>query len=189
MSILLLLTIFIAVIAASSWVFRFIGQTLARSAPFFRDMSYGVAYGYTLGAALLILFASIYFAALTAEPDNANNYFFMRVAIESFIGFVIIAYYFRLAGKYVGSEGSRKHFRTMPLTAAFGIITILLYVFVAVFAGQTSSMTIIVLATLGVPHCIYAQSNFRAGSAKLVFAIVGAILLVFTVTHILQVSR
>ncbi|SHJ84916.1 peptide/nickel transport system permease protein [Shimia gijangensis] len=181
MNIWLQLILVIAAIAAGGWVFRFAGQQLTKNAPFYRDMSYGVAFGYVLGAALLLWIASIYYTARTAEPAIANKYFFLRVAIEAFVGFGIIAYYFRLAGVYIGSEGSRKLFRAMPLTAAFGIVTIVFYAFLAVFAGQIASTTIIVLAALGVPLCIYAQVNFRADAAKSIIAIVGATLLVFTV--------
>lgn len=181
MSIWLQLILALAVIAAGGWAFRFIGQVLTKNAPTYRDMSYGVAFGYALGAALLIWIASVYYTARTAEPAIANKYFFLRVAIEGFIGFGIVAYYFRLAGIYIGSEGSRKLFRSMPLTASFGIITIIFYAFLAIFAGQVSAITVIILAACGVPLCIYAQVNFRADAAKSIIAIVGATLLVFTI--------
>lgn len=181
MNISLQLILIVAAIAAGGWTFRFVGQVLSKNTPFFRDMSYGVAFGYALGLALLIWIALTYFAARTAEPAVANKYFFFRVAVEGFVGFSIIAYYFRLAGMYIGSESSRRLFRSMPLTAAFGIITILFYAFLAVFAGQISAITIIVLAVFGVPICIYSQYNFRPDAAKSIIAIVCAILLVFTV--------
>ncbi len=181
MSIWLQLILALAVIAAGGWAFRVIGQVLTKNAPTYRDMSYGVAFGYALGAALLIWIASVYYTARTAEPAIANKYFFLRVAIEGFIGFGIVAYYFRLAGIYIGSEGSRKLFRSMPLTASFGIITIIFYAFLAIFAGQVSAITVIILAACGVPLCIYAQVNFRADAAKSIIAIVGATLLVFTI--------
>ncbi|WP_299349642.1 ABC transporter permease [uncultured Shimia sp.] len=146
-------------------------------------MPFGVAFGYVLGAALLIWVISVYYTARTAEPAIANKYFFIRVAIEGFIGFAIIAYYFRLAGIYIGSEGSKKLFRSMPLTAAFGIITIIFYAFLAVFAGQISAITIIVLAALGVPLCVYARVNFRKDAAKSIVGVVSVTLIVFIVMY------
>ena len=181
MNIWLQIILVIAVIAVGGWVFRYIGQILTKNAPTYRDMSYGVAFGYALGLALLIWIATVYYTARTAEPAIANKYFFLRIAIEAFIGFGIVAYYFRLAGIYIGSEGSRKLFRSMPLTASFGIITIIFYAFLAIFAGQISAITIIVLAALGVPMCIYAQVSFRADAAKSIISIVGVTLIIFTV--------
>ena len=183
MSIWLQLLFVIALISGGGWAFRYMGQTLTKNAPFYRDMPFAVAFGYAFGAAILIWIASIYYVARTAEAAEANKYFFVRVAIEGFVAFAIIAYYFRAAGVYLGSESSRKLFRSMPLTAAFGIITILFYAFLAIFAGQVSAATIVVLAVVGVPICIYAQSNFRPDSAKSVMAIVGAILLTFIVMY------
>ena len=183
MSIWLQLIIALVAIAAGGWVFRFVGQKLTKNAPTFRDMSFGVAFGYVLGAAILVWLASAYYTARTAEPAIANKYFFLRISIEGFIGFAIIAYYFRLAGVYIGSEGSKKLFRSMPLTASFGIVTILFYTFLAIFAGQISPITIIVLAALGVPFCIYAQANFRPDAAKSIAGIVGAVLIVFIVMY------
>lgn len=183
MSIWLQLILALVAIAACGWVFRRIGQVATKNAPFYRDMSFGVAFGYALGAALLLGVGSMYYTARTAEPAIANKYFFLRIAIEAFIGFSIIAYYFRMFGVYVGSEASKKLFRSMPLTAAFGIITIIFYSFLAIFAGQIEGMTIIVLAALGVPVCIYVRANLRADSAKSIIGIVFSILLVFAVMY------
>ena len=171
----------LAAIAAGGWIFRYAGQKLTKNAPYYRDMPYGAAFGYVLAAALLFWIVSIYYIARTADPAVANKYFFVRVAIEGFIGFAIIAYYFRLAGMYIGSSTSKKLFRSMPLTAAFGIITIIFYAFLAIFAGQISSMTIIVLAALGVPVCVYARKNFRSDAAKSTIGVVATTLIVFVV--------
>ncbi len=59
---------------------------------------------------------------------------FLTWAVQGFILFTLIAFLFRLLGRTVGTDASRKLFRQMPLTAAFGIFMILVYVFVAVFA-------------------------------------------------------
>ena len=47
---------------------------------------------------------------------------------------IAIAYAFRLLGQRAGTAGSRKLFRQMPLTAAFGIFVILVYAVVALGA-------------------------------------------------------
>ena len=59
---------------------------------------------------------------------------FIWWAIQGFIIFAIAAFLFRLLGRQVGTNGSRKLFRQMPLTASFGVLIILLYAIVAIFA-------------------------------------------------------
>ena len=44
----------IALIAALAWVFRLAGQKVTGNAPRFRDMPFGVAFGYILGALVLV---------------------------------------------------------------------------------------------------------------------------------------
>ena len=51
----------LAAIAVSGWVFRFAGQQATDNAPRFRDMPYGVAFGYALGAALVLWAIYYYF--------------------------------------------------------------------------------------------------------------------------------
>jgi peptide/nickel transport system permease protein len=60
---------------------------------------------------------------------------FFRWAVQGFLIFAVAAFLFRLLGRSVGTEGSRKLFRSMPLTAAFGILIILIYAVVSIFAG------------------------------------------------------
>jgi peptide/nickel transport system permease protein len=48
------LIVYLVVIAVAAWAMRFVGQKLTSNAPNFRDMSFGVAFGYVLGAALLV---------------------------------------------------------------------------------------------------------------------------------------
>jgi peptide/nickel transport system permease protein len=122
-------------IGALAWGFRFAGQTATRNAPKFRDMPFGVAYGYVLGAALLLWLAWAYIQGRSADPAIANKFFFLRIAIEGFIAFGIAAWLFRILGRNVGTSWSRKMFRSMPLTASFGILTILIYAILAIFAG------------------------------------------------------
>ncbi len=118
------------------WLFRFAGQKATNNKPFFRDMTFGVAFGYALGAAVLLWILTTYYKAITADGQvEVNKYFFFRTVIEWFVKFSIAAYLFRLVFRYVGTAGTRKLFRNMPLTASFGIMIILVYAFVAIFAG------------------------------------------------------
>ncbi|PRX37087.1 peptide/nickel transport system permease protein [Meinhardsimonia xiamenensis] len=125
----------LAAIAVAAWVFRWGGQKLTNNRPFFRDMPFGVAFGYVFGAVALAGVVHLYVLARTLPPAEANKYFFFRLAVEGFIGFSIAAWLFRAAGRRIGTQASRKLFRQMPLTAAFGIMIILAYAFVAIFAG------------------------------------------------------
>ena len=122
------------VIAVLAWGFRFAGQAATRQTPYFRDMSFGVAYGYVLGALVTGWLIWGYIQGRNPDPAIANKYFFLRIAIEGVIICAIAAWLFRTAGRFVGTGWSRKMFRAMPLTAAFGILVILLYAFVAIFA-------------------------------------------------------
>ncbi|MEJ8562216.1 ABC transporter permease [Yoonia sp. GPGPB17] len=122
-------------IAALAWGFRFAGQAATGNAPKFRDMPYGVAYGYVLGVAVLAWLVWAYMQGRSDDQAIANKFFFLRIAIEGFILFAIAAWVFRLLGRSVGTAGSKKLFRSMPLTASFGILTILIYAIFAIFAG------------------------------------------------------
>lgn len=120
---------------ALAWGFRFAGQTATSNAARFRDMPFGVAYGYVLAAVLLLWLVWAYMQGRSADPAIANKFFFLRVAVEGFIIFGIAAWLFRILGRTVGTNWSRKMFRSMPLTASFGILTILIYAVLAIFAG------------------------------------------------------
>ncbi len=121
--------------AALAWAFRFAGQVATGNAPKFRDMPYGVAYGYVLGVAVLAWLVWAYMQGRSDDQAIANKFFFLRIAIEGFIIFAIAAWIFRLLGRSVGTAGTKKLFRAMPLTASFGILTILVYAVFAIFAG------------------------------------------------------
>ncbi len=120
---------------ALAWGFRFAGQTATSNAARFRDMPFGVAYGYVLAAVLLLWRGGADMQGRSADPAIANKFFFLRVAVEGFIIFGIAAWLFRILGRTVGTNWSRKMFRSMPLTASFGILTILIYAVLAIFAG------------------------------------------------------
>lgn len=125
----------LAAMAAIAWGFRFAGQSFTGNAPTFRDMSFGVAYGYILGAFVLVWLVWAYIQGRSPDPAIANKFLFLRIAIEGFIIFAISAWLFRMLGRAVGTAWSRKMFRSMPLTASFGILTILIYALFAIFAG------------------------------------------------------
>ena len=118
-----------------AWGFRYAGQAMTGNSPKFRDMPYGVAYGYVLGVAVLAWLVWAYVQGRSSDPAVANKFFFLRIAIEGFILFAIAAWIFRIIGRTVGTAGSKKLFRSMPLTASFGIMTILIYAIFAIFAG------------------------------------------------------
>ncbi|MDX8349358.1 ABC transporter permease [Cognatiyoonia sp. IB215446] len=121
--------------AILAWGFRFAGQSVTGNAPAFRDMSFGVAYGYILGVVVLAWLIWAYIQGRSPDPQIANKFFFLRIAIEGFILFAIAAWIFRLLGRSVGTTGSKRMFRSMPLTAAFGMLVIIIYAVMAIFAG------------------------------------------------------
>ena len=121
--------------AEIAWGFRFAGQVATGRAPYFRDMTFGVAYGYIFAVAALVWLVWAYLQGRSPDPAVANKFFFLRIAVEGFVVFAIGAWLFRLLGRNVGTKGTKRLFRSMPLTASFGIMMILIYVFVAVFAS------------------------------------------------------
>lgn len=137
--------IVLAGIAASGWAFRMAGQSATGNRPYFRDMPYGVAFGYALGVAALAGGVWLYFQ---------ENAVFFRWAVHGVAIFAAAAFLFRLAGRYIGTGATRKLFRAMPLTAAFGILVILIYAVLAIFAG--------VIAPHGQEE-VFAQVNVLPG--------------------------
>ena len=125
----------IALIAALAWVFRLAGQKMTGNAPRFRDMPFGVAFGYILGALVLVWLIWAFVQSRSADLATANKLFFLGVAIKGFLLFAAAAWIFRLLGRHVGTAGTRKLFRTIPLTAAFGILVIIVYAILAIFAN------------------------------------------------------
>ncbi|MGA0183034.1 MAG: ABC transporter permease [Candidatus Puniceispirillaceae bacterium] len=59
---------------------------------------------------------------------------FFQWFVQGVIGLGIAGYLFRLAGQHFGTDGSRKMFRQMPVTAALGIIIIIGYAIMSIFA-------------------------------------------------------
>ena len=136
MSWLMNLVVILSVTALVAWAFRFAGQKLTHNKPFFRDMPFAVAFGYVAGLLVLIAAVSYYFRPVEVNGVPSAGVIFFRWAVQGFIGFAIAAYLFRLLGRSVGTAGTRKLFRAMPLTAAFGVLVILLYALVSIFAGS-----------------------------------------------------
>lgn len=127
----------LAVLLVGAYVFRLAGQKITDNAPRFRDMSFGVGFGYVLAAALFVWAIYYYFQPTVTEAGTPNSgVVFFKWAVHGFLIAAVAAYLFRLMGRAVGTEGSKKLFRSMPLTAAFGILVILIYAFVAIFAGS-----------------------------------------------------
>jgi peptide/nickel transport system permease protein len=136
MSWLMNLVVILSVTALVAWALRFAGQKLTHNKPFFRDMPFAVAFGYVAGLLVLIAAVSYYFRPVEVNGVPSAGVIFFRWAVQGFIGFAIAAYLFRLLGRSVGTAGTRKLFRAMPLTAAFGVLIILLYALVSIFAGS-----------------------------------------------------
>ncbi|SHH14849.1 peptide/nickel transport system permease protein [Cognatiyoonia sediminum] len=135
MSTLLWLVTVLGGIAVAGWVFRFAGQTVTGNAPRFRDMPYGVAFGYVLGVSILAWAIWYYFQPVTTEQGLPNaGVMFFRWGVQGLIIAMIAAYVFRFLGRLIGTANSKKLFRAMPLTAAFGILTIIIYAIFAIFA-------------------------------------------------------
>ena len=140
----------IAAALALAWAFRLAGQWLTNDRPFFRDMPFGAAFGYIVGAAAMIGGIWLFFQPATNEQGvPAAGVVFFRWAVQGFIGFAAAAYMFRFLGTVVGPGASRRAFRSMPLTASFGILIIIVYAFLAIFAGQVPLHAVIGVGIAG----------------------------------------
>ena len=122
--------VWVAGIFAAGWVVRFVGQKINWPKEnlniYFRDVGLTEVSGFVLGAVAIYYVIVFYFVKESA---------FFRWAVQGFIIFSIAAFIFHQIGLRVGTEGTKKLFRQMPLTAAFGILIILIYTIMAIFAG------------------------------------------------------
>ncbi|SHF46274.1 peptide/nickel transport system permease protein [Litoreibacter ascidiaceicola] len=123
------------VILAIAWVFRFATQKATDNKPYFRDMPLSVAFGYVFAAAALLLSIWYFFQPKAVDGIPSAGVIFFRWAIIGLLGFAAAAWVFRTVFRNVGSENSKKLFRSMPLTAAFGVMIIIVYAIVSIFAG------------------------------------------------------
>jgi peptide/nickel transport system permease protein len=130
MSVLLWIIGIIVGLVAGGWVIRAIGQAInlpSKAANiYFRDMPYLASVGLAVGVFAIAVVIYFYFIAPTP---------FFVWAVNGFVFFAICAFLFRLLGRNIGTEGSKKLFRQMPLTAAFGILVIIVYAITSIFAG------------------------------------------------------
>ena len=134
----------VAALIGAGWVFRFIGRLTGGTV--FRDMEIATAFGYMLALASVGLGVWLFFFVEAAV--------FFRWAVQGFIGFAIAAFLFRLLGRHLGPNSTRRLFRQMPLTASFGIMIVLIYAILAIFAGAIA------------PHGqeeVFAQVNLLPG--------------------------
>lgn len=125
----------VLLLLALGWVFRFAAQKLTGNKPYFRDMPLGVAFGYVFAAAALLFSVWYFFQPQAVNDIPQPGVIFFRWAVIGLLGFAAASWLFRTVFRNVGSEGSKKLFRSMPLTAAFGIMIIIAYAFVSIFAG------------------------------------------------------
>ena len=72
MSSLIWFAVIIAALCVGALVFRFSGRTVTGNAPKFRDMSFGGAFGYMLGTALLAWAVYYYFQPKLLETGAPN---------------------------------------------------------------------------------------------------------------------
>jgi|TARA_B110000091_G_scaffold20494_1_gene19383 peptide/nickel transport system permease protein len=121
-------------------------------------MPFAIAFGYVFGVVVIVGAMLYYFQPIDNKGVPASGVVFFRWAVQGFMGFAIAAYLFRLIGRRVGTEGTRKLFRTMPLTAAFGILVIIIYAVVSIFAGA--------IAPFGQEE-IFANANIVPGGNPL----------------------
>ncbi len=163
----------VIVLGLLAWAFRFVGQQITQNAPRFRDMPFGVAFGYVFGFFALAFCIWFYFQPIELNGAPRASVIFFRWAVQGFIAFSVAAYWFRFLGTVVGPEVSRKAFRSMPFTAAFGILVIIFYAFLAIFAGQVSVNAIIGVGIAGIVIITLMSRN----ASPSVLAATGAIFL------------
>jgi len=94
-----------------------------------RDITPTGAFGYSLLLVTLYQGIALYFG-----PGMNPGATFFRWAVHGVVGFGIVGFLFQQLGRHVGTRASKKLFRSMPVTAALGILLILIYAIVAIFA-------------------------------------------------------
>ena len=114
-------------IITASILLRPIGRLLpvARVQGSFTAMSLAASFGYVLAAVTVYHMLWLYFV---------KELIFFQWLVHGIIGLGLAGYLFRSIGRHVGSERSRKVFRQMPVTAALGILIIISYAIISIFA-------------------------------------------------------
>ena len=120
-----------ALVVAGALALYFGGRRLggANSIERLRDVTPTGAFGYSLLVVTLYQGIALYFS-----PGMNPGATFFRWAVHGVVGFGIVGFLFQQFGRHVGTRASKKLFRSMPVTAALGILLILIYAFVAIFA-------------------------------------------------------
>ena len=126
---LLIILVILAILYAIGYVARRAGARMemlgTERQVRLRDMADTAAFGYTLGVFLLGWIIWKYFTS-----DNP----FIGWSVHGLLFFGIAGYLFRILGRHVGTAATRKAFRNMPVTAAFGVLIVLVYIILAIFA-------------------------------------------------------
>ncbi|NBR02407.1 MAG: ABC transporter permease [Alphaproteobacteria bacterium] len=120
-----------ALVVAGALTLYFGGRQIggARSIERLRDITPTGAFGYSLLLVTLYQGIALYFG-----PGMNPGATFFRWAVHGVVGFGIVGFLFQQLGRHVGTRASKKLFRSMPVTAALGILLILIYAIVAIFA-------------------------------------------------------
>lgn len=115
-----------------------------RAQEWVRDSGYVSIFGYIFMATILILSLDYYLGYALGENMpawlQAISFFgpqklpFYGWLINGIIMFGFAGWLFWLLGRTVGTEWSKKLFRQMPVTASFGLLMILLYALMSIFA-------------------------------------------------------
>ena len=127
--------VYIILIIAGGFAFRAVGKAATGNAPRFRDMPISVAIGYVFAIVLILVVLAAYSLSYSTLGGMPDSYFFFRIAVNGLAAAAVAALLFRQLGCWVGTPGTRKLFRQMPPTAAFGIFIIICYAIAAIFAG------------------------------------------------------
>ena len=133
------------IIASAAMLFglRLFGS--ARGIAKFRDLTISGALGY--GFLLVSLYQGIAFY-------NAPTAVFFRWAVQGVAFLALAGFTFQQLGRHVGTRATKKLFRSLPVSAALGILLIITYATVAIFAD--------VIAPYGQSE-IFANSNVLPG--------------------------
>lgn len=108
------------------------------------DLGYVAVFGYVIMATVLLLSFDYYIGYTVGDnmPDwlrvisifGPQKLPFYAWLINGIIIFSVAGWLFRALGRVVGTEWTKKMFRQMPVTASFGILMIIIYAILSIFA-------------------------------------------------------